>query len=257
MPSASNTLTKHESLEILASYQQTPSLHIRNRLVQLNIGLVRREAYRFMAISDESFDDLMQVGSLGLIKSVERFDPKKGFAFSTFAIPHIRGEIRHYLRDKSNSVRIPRRWQELLNRAEKPIRQLQETLNRQPNEQEIADTLGISVEEWQAAKVARGNRNMLSLDAPISASEGDTFSLGDSLTDGQYRSFQLAQEDKIHLQQALSQLNQRTQEVIELIFLRDLTKKETAKRLGITTETVTRRLTRGLSELKLIMNKSV
>lgn len=254
---ASNTLTKHQSLEILADYQQSPCTQIRNRLVQLNIGLVRSEAYRSMAVSKESFDDLLQVGSIGLIKAVERFDPKKGYAFSTFAVPYIRGEISHYLRDKSKSVRIPRRWQELISRAEKPIRQLQETLNRQPSEQEIADELGISVEDWRQAMIARGNRHPLSLDAPITSHESKGFSLGDSLTDTQYHSFQLAQEDKIHLQQALSQLNQRTQEVIELIFLRDLTKKETAQRLGVTTETVTRRLTRGLSDLKLIMNKPI
>ncbi|MDJ0705531.1 MAG: sigma-70 family RNA polymerase sigma factor, partial [Leptolyngbyaceae cyanobacterium MO_188.B28] len=94
---------KGETLELLQQYQKSLSPKLRNHLVQLNIGLVRREAHHWLNHSNESYEDLMQVGSLGLIRAIERFDMSKGYAFSSFAIPYIRGEIQHYLRDKGCS----------------------------------------------------------------------------------------------------------------------------------------------------------
>lgn len=253
MHSASNQAIKSQSLEILTTYQRTRSRQLRNRLVQMNIGLVRREAHRWLHSSGESFDDLMQVGSLGLIRAIERFDMQKGFAFSSFAIPYIRGEIQHYLRDKGAVVRIPRRWQTLQNQSAKAIRNLQENLNRRPSDQEVADELEITVEEWQQVRIASSNRSLLSLDAPVKESDSGASSLGDLLPDSRYRSFQLAQEDQIRLQQALSQLEKRTREVVEFVFLQDLTQKETAERLGISSVTVSRRVKKGLKHLQVIM----
>ena len=253
MHPASNQALKSQSLEILTTYQRTRSRQLRNRLVQMNIGLVRREAHRWLHSSGESFDDLMQVGSLGLIRAIERFDMQKGFAFSSFAIPYIRGEIQHYLRDKGTAVRIPRRWQTLQNQSAKAIRNLQENLNRKPSDQEVADELEITVEEWQQVRIASSNRSLLSLDAPVKESDSGASSLGDLLPDSRYRSFQLAQEDQIRLQQALSQLEKRTREVVEFVFLHDLTQKETAERLGISSVTVSRRVKKGLKHLQVIM----
>jgi RNA polymerase sigma-B factor len=253
MRSSSNQAIKSQSLEILTTYQRSRSPQLRNRLVQMNIGLVRREAHRWLHSSGESFDDLMQVGSLGLIRAIERFDMQKGYAFSSFAIPYIRGEIQHYLRDKGTVVRIPRRWQTLQNQSAKAIRSLQENLNRRPSDQEVADELEITVEEWQQVRIASSNRNLLSLDAPVKESDSGTSSLGDLLPDSRYRSFQLAQEDQIRLQQALSQLEKRTREVVESVFLQDLTQKETAERLGISSVTVSRRVKKGLKHLQVIM----
>ena len=256
MPSSTHKVLKNQSLEILNAYQKNRSLQLRNRLVQLNIGLVRKEAHRWLHNSGESFDDLMQVGSLGLIRAIERFDLQKGFAFSSFAIPYIRGEIQHYLRDKGTVVRIPRRWQTLQNQSAKAIRQLQSDLNRRPSDQEVADELDISVEEWQQVRIASSNRNLLSLDAPVKKSDSGTSSLGELLPDARYRSFQLAEEDKMRLQQALSQLEKRTREVLEFVFLQDLTQKETAERLGISSVTVSRRVKKGLKHLQLIMKSA-
>lgn len=253
MRSLSNQALKSQSLEVLTTYQKNRSPQLRNRLVHMNIGLVRREAHRWLHSSGETFDDLMQVGSLGLIRAVERFDLQKGYAFSSFAIPYIRGEIQHYLRDKGTVVRIPRRWQALQNQSAKAIRQLQEDLNRRPSDQEVADQLEITVEEWQQVRIASSNRSLLSLDAPVKESDSSASSLGDLLPDSQYRSFQLAQEDCLRLQQALSQLEKRTREVVEFVFLQDLTQKETAERLGISSVTVSRRVKKGLKHLQVIM----
>ncbi|MGI8932617.1 RNA polymerase sigma factor SigF [Leptolyngbya sp. BC1307] len=251
--SSTNQVIKSQSLEILTTYQKNRSPQLRNRLVQMNIGLVRREAHRWLHNSGEAFDDLMQVGSLGLIRAIERFDLQKGYAFSSFAIPYIRGEIQHYLRDKGTVVRIPRRWQTLQNQSAKAICELQVTLNRRPSDQEVADYLEITLEEWQQVRIASSNRSLLSLDAPAQENESGSSSLGDLLPDSHYRSFQLAQEDRIRLQQALSQLEKRTREVVEFVFLYDLTQKETAERLGISSVTVSRQVKKGLKHLQVIM----
>lgn len=253
MRSSSHKVLKNQSLEILTTYQKQPTPQLRNRLVDMNIGLVRREAHRWLHNSGENFDDLMQVGSIGLIRAIERFDLQKGFAFSSFAIPYIRGEIQHYLRDKGTVVRIPRRWQTLQSRSAKAIRQLQEDLNRRPSDQEVADELEITVEEWQQVRIASSNRHLLSLDAPVKSTDDGASSLGELLPDARYRSFQLAQEDQMRLQQALSQLEKRTREVVEFVFLHDLTQKETAERLGISSVTVSRRVKKGLKHLQVIM----
>lgn len=244
---------KSESLQLLREYHNSPSAALRNRLVQLNYGLVRKEAHHWVNQCSESYEDLLQVGSMGLIRAIERFDVSKGHAFSSFAIPYIRGEIQHYLRDKGSPVRIPRRWQALQHQASNVTRELQVQLHRPPTDMEVADALQISLSEWQEIKLAYRNRSPLSLDAPMREEDENSTSLGDLVPDSQYQSFQLAQEDQIRLQQALFQLEQRTREVLEFVFLHDLTQKETAERLGISAVTVSRRVKRGLKLLKKMM----
>jgi RNA polymerase sigma-B factor len=244
---------KSESLELLQEYQKQPSTAMRNQLVQMNLGLVRKEAHRWVNQCTESFDDLLQVGSIGLIRAIERFEPSKGHAFSSFAVPYIRGEIQHYLRDKSPQVKIPRRWQDLQRQAISVNREMRSQLNRAPVDDEMAIALGITQGEWQEVKLTAYNRSIVSLDAPIQHDENESTSIGDLLPDSQYRSFQLAQEDQIRLQQALSQLEKRTCEVLEFVFFHDLTQKETADLLGISAVTVSRQVKKGLTALKDLM----
>lgn len=253
MSTTSNYELKSESLQLLREYQQISCPQVRNRLVELNFGLVRREAHHWINQCSESYEDLLQVGSIGLIRAIERFDVSKGHAFSSFAIPYIRGEIQHYLRDKSPSVRIPRRWQALQRKAVWVIRELHVELNRQPSDLEIARALEIPLQEWQEIKLACQNRSLLSLDAPIKDEDSGTSSLADLVPDNRYRSFQLAQEDQIRLQLALTQLEKRTRQILEFVFLHDLTQKETAERLGISAVTVSRRVKKGLDLLQRLM----
>lgn len=244
---------KSGSLELLRLYQQSPSNDVRNQLVQLNIGLVRKEVHHWLNQCTETYDDLLQVGCIGLIRAIERFDMSKGNAFSSFAIPYIRGEIQHYLRDKSPCVRVPRQWLTLERQAAKMAKELQTQLNRQPSELEIANALNISLEEWQQIKLASHNRSPLSLDAPVQDEDIGATCLGEMVPDSRYRSFQLAQEDQIRLQQCLAKLEERTRKVLEFVFLYDLTQKETAERLGISAVTVSRRVKKGLDSLKELM----
>ena len=244
---------KSESLQLLREYFKAPCAEIRNQLVELNFGLVRKEAHHWVNQCTESYEDLLQVGSLGLIRAIERFDMARGNAFSSFAIPYIRGEIQHYLRDKGSPVRIPRRWQALQHQASNITRQLQVELHRPPTDLEVSQALAISVMEWQDIKLAYRNRAPLSLDAPMRDEDERSTSLGDLVPDNHYQSFQLAQEDQMRLHQALVQLENRTREVLEFVFLYDLTQKETAERLGISAVTVSRRVKRGLKTLKTLM----
>jgi RNA polymerase sigma-B factor len=253
MPNPLSIELKSESFQLLRDYQQNPCADRRNRLVELNFGLLRREAHHWANQCTESYEDLIQVGCIGLIRAIERFDLSKGVAFSSFAIPYIRGEIQHYLRDKSPSVRIPRRWQALQRQAIWVIRDLQTELGRIPTDAEVADRLAIPADEWQEIKAASKNRSVLSLDAPVADEENGTMSLGDLMPDPQYRSFQLAQEDQIRLQLALVKLENLTRQVLEFVFLHDLTQKETAERLGISSVTVSRRVKKGLESLKHMM----
>jgi RNA polymerase sigma-B factor len=135
----------------------------------------------------------------------------------------------------------------------KLTQELQVKLKRQPTDAEIAEGLGITETEWSQVKLAGCNRSLLSLDAPVQDEDFGTTCLGELVPDSRYRSFQLAQEDQIRLQQALAKLEEGTRKVLEFVFLYDLTQKETAERLGISAVTVSRRVKKGLNLLQRIM----
>jgi len=244
---------KQTSATLLRDYEQGRSQTIRNQLVTLNLGLARKEAHYWSNQCTESYEDLLQVGCIGLIRAVERFELSKGHAFSSFAVPYIRGEIQHYLRDKGVMVRIPRRWLALQQQAVGVSQELRQKYNRQPSDAEIAAALNVSLEEWQQVKLAWLNRAPLSLDMPVQESEEGTTCLGEIVPDQDYRSFQLAQDDRIRLQQSLYQLEKRTHEILKFVFLYDLTQKEVAEHLGISVVTVSRRVKKGLDCLKQLM----
>jgi RNA polymerase sigma-B factor len=256
MPTTVTNELKHEIWQLLREYEQHCDSDVRNQLVKLNFGLVRKEAHYWINQCHESYEDLLQVGCLGLIRAIEKFEISKGHAFSSFAVPYIRGEIQHYLRDKGVTVRIPRRWLALQQQAIGVSRSLREQYNRQPTDSEVAAALKISLSEWQEIKLAWANRAPLSLDVPIQDGEEGSTSLGELVPDNRYRSFQLAQEDQMRLQQALFQLEQRTREVLEFVFLQDLTQKQVAERLGISVVTVSRQVKKGLDSLKQLMGSS-
>src|SRR4028118_141161 len=181
-----NTVThelKHHSLQLLREYQLSGSAELRNKLVQLNLGLVRKEAHHWVNQCTESYEDLLQVGCLGLIRAIERFDLTKGHAFSSFVLPYIRGEIQHYLRDKGCSVRIPRRWLALRQQSVEITQDLRVKFNRQPTDSEVAAALDISLAEWQEINLAHQNREPLSLDTPVGDADEGTTSLGELVPD--------------------------------------------------------------------------
>ncbi|MDJ0509722.1 MAG: RNA polymerase sigma factor SigF [Crocosphaera sp.] len=249
---------KHiDMIELLSVYARNPSLELRNQLVERNLGLVRQVAHRISRQCSEPYEDLEQIGYLGLIRAIERFDPQQGCAFSSFAIPYIRGEMLHYLRDKGSVMRIPRRWQELYNKGKKIRKKLTVTLNRPPLDWEMAEALEVPLEEWHECQLALQNRLLVSLDATISQNVDCSISFGDTLPDQHYQAKQRLEEDRLQLQRAMSQLEEKTKAAIECVFLNELPRKEAAKKIGISPMTVTRHLKKGIQQLGSILEPQV
>lgn len=238
-----------QRMELLTVYYRNPSVKVRNQLVQLNSGLVRKIAHRVSHQCAEPYEDLEQIGYLGLIRAIERFNPHQSSAFSSFAVPYIRGEMLHFLRDKGSLIKIPRRWQELQWEGQRVSKELTATLGRLPKDAEIAQALKVSLQEWQESKLATQNRAPLSLDATVSQMVDCPTTLGETLADTRNEALQHREEERQQLQGALSQLEEKTQTVIEFVILRDLPRKEVAQQIGVSPMTVTRHLHRGVNQL--------
>jgi RNA polymerase sigma-B factor len=244
-------------MELLIAYHQNPSVRVRNQLVQLNAGLVRKIAHRVSHQCAEPYEDLEQIGYLGLIRAIERFDPAQGCAFSSFAVPYIRGEMLHFLRDRSGTVKIPRRWQQLNKEGQKVREAMTEELGRMPTDEEIAQRLNVTVEEWRESKLATKNRLPLSLDATVCQQIDSPMTLGDTLPDVRYQTLQHLEEDRQQLQRVLNQLEEKTRQAIEYVFISDLSRKEVAERIGVSPMTVTRRIHRGIRQMVTLLQPQV
>jgi RNA polymerase sigma-B factor len=245
---------KHQTLELLSTYRQSGRAALREQIIRLNLGLARKEAHYWASQCLESYEDLLQVGSIGLIAAIDKFDLSKGYAFSTFAMPYIRGEIQHYLRDKSSIVRVPRRWSELLHKANIVSQNFQIQHRRLPTDVEIAQALEISPAEWHEVRIAKQNRQPVSLDCPVGNEE--ECCMLDILPDQQFRSFQLPEDDQHRLKQGLVTLEQHTRQIIEFVFFYDLTQKQVAEKMNISVITVSRHVKKGVGLLQSFFNEN-
>ncbi len=254
---ATQSSLRSRGMELLIAYHQNPSVRLRNKIVQMNAGLVRKIAHRVSHQCAEPYEDLEQIGYLGLIRAIERFNPTQGCAFSSFAVPYIRGEMLHFLRDRSGTVKIPRRWQQLNKEGQKVREALTEAFGRQPTDDEVATELGVTVQEWRESKMASKNRLPLSLDATVSQQIDSPMTLGDTLPDAHYQTLQNLEEDRQQLQRALSQLEDKTRQAIEYVFLHDLSRKEVAEQIGVSPMTVTRRIHRGIQQMMTFLQPQV
>lgn len=242
-----------EDLALFKRYAQQPSVCLRNRLVQLNLGLVRKVAYQMSRTCAETYEDLEQVAVFGLIRAVERFSPDRGVAFSSFAIPYIRGEILHYLRDRGSMIKIPRVWQELHSKGQKLRRKLRTDLGRSPHDDELAAALGVSTEDWQDCELAWKNRLLISLDVTLGNNTDDTVTLGETLPDTHNLEQQHREEIKLQLQDVFAHLEKRTKDAIQLVCLEELPRTEAAKRIGISPMTVSRHLKKGMQQMNQLL----
>ncbi|MEM7724763.1 MAG: RNA polymerase sigma factor SigF [Cyanobacteria bacterium P01_A01_bin.45] len=249
----SQSSVRSDGLELLHLYHQKPSIELRNKLVQLHTGLVRKMAHKFSHQCNEPYEDLEQIGYFGLIRAIERFDPAQGYAFSSFAVPYIRGEMLHFLRDRSTLLKIPRRWQELYNDGQKVRKDLAASLGRIPSDVEIAKVLRVSLQEWQETKLAAQNRMPLSLDATVVHYVDTQVTLGEALPCQKSSSQQQLEEERQQLQGAINMLEEKPRMAVELVFLKELSRKDAAKTIGTSPMTVTRYLQKGLQDLMSMM----
>lgn len=166
--------------ELFELYFLSRNTAIRNQLIEQNMGLARKVAHSSSRGCPYSYENILQIASIGLIKAVERYNPQQGKYFTSFALPYIRGEVLHFLRDKAAMVRIPRNLHETASKVNKASRTLIATHGRNPTNREIADFLSLSILQVdEALAAARTASGVWSLDARLD--DSDDLTLGDIL----------------------------------------------------------------------------
>jgi RNA polymerase sigma-B factor len=215
----------------------------RDALVERYTPLARQLARRYRATDSE---DVMQVAYIGLLKAIERFDPDRGLAFSSLAVPTILGEIKRYFRDLGWTVRVPRDIQELALRVEKVADSLTGELGRMPTVQEIAARCDTTAERVLEARSSATAHRAISLDQP--SGEPDMDDMIDRLgsDDAGYE----RAETSLQVDGLLAELPERERQVLELRFREDLMQREIADRLGISQMQVSRLIARSLATLR-------
>ena len=219
----------------------------REQLVMSHLNLVRFLANKFKN-RGEPLDDLIQVGYLGLLKAIDRFDPERGLEFTTYATPTILGEIKRHFRDKGWSVRVPRRLQELSAKVNQATDTLTTQLQRSPTIDEIADYLDASVDEVLEAMESSSAYSSVPLEGTGSSENDDAPSIIDRYAT---EDSELAlTDDRLIIEEALEGFSPREREVIELRFLKGMTQIEIAEKLGISQVQVSRLLRRTLKKIQ-------
>ena len=218
----------------------------RDELVHLHLPLVEHFARRFMN-RGEPFDDLLQVGTIGLIKAVDRFDPERGVEFSTYATPTIVGEIKRHFRDRGWAIRVPRRLQELRLSITSTTADLTQQLGRAPTVGELAQTIGVSEEEVIEGLESSNAYATLSLDAP-EAGEDSALSMID-LIGGDDEALEHV-ENRETIKPLLEALDPREKHILTLRFFRGMTQSQIAGEIGISQMHVSRLLARTLRRLR-------
>jgi len=221
---------------------------VRARLIELYMPLAESLARRFRN-RGEHFDDLVQVANLGLIKSVDGFDPNRGAAFTSYAIPMIVGELKRHFRDKGWDVRVPRRLQELRLEISKISGDLAQDLGRSPTVADLATKLGVSEEDVIEGLDCGQAYRALSLDAPVGdAGDSGANGLGDLLGDDDPDIRNV--ENREALRPLLAKLPEREQKIIAMRFHGNLTQSQIAAELGISQMHVSRLLAGALRSLR-------
>lgn len=217
----------------------------RAALLERFLPLACHLAWRYH--SAEDIDDLEQVAAIGLLKAIDRFDPSRGLAFSSFAFPTIAGELKRHLRDRCWSVRVPRAVQELSARLEKLSRELAAGLGRSPTVAQLAEAAGCTTEEVVEARQAVTARRAVSLDQP-QYDEDEVGTLGDGIAIEE-RGFAGAEDDAL-LEDLMRVLPDRDRVVVVLRFRDDLLQSEIAERVGVSQMQVSRILHRAIDTLQ-------
>jgi RNA polymerase sigma-B factor len=211
---------------------------IKDELVRAYEGLVYFLARRFQN-RGEPLDDIAQVGFLGLIKAIDRFDPDLGNEFTTFATPTIAGEIKRYFRDKGWSIRFPRRLQELHQQVVRTNEELKNQLGRQPTVQELADRLGVDTNDVLESMEFGAVHTPVSIDSTIDRNEGGEGRLLSETVGGADENLDRVEMRDV-LKRAMAHLSEREQRILAMRFIDEMSQAEVAQRLGISQMHVSR-----------------
>lgn len=224
--------------KLLHAYHHEGDISARDRLVEVYLPLVESLARRYSRSSDD-YDDLYQVGCIGLIQAIDRFEPERGDELLAFAVPNISGEMRRYRRDRAASVRLPRRVQELRSAATETQRELAAKLGRAPSEAEVARELGAAEQDVALALDAgRASRALELGEEP----EGGAAELD-------------AVEDRVFLSGAVRGLDERERRILYLRYVRDLEPGEIAREVGLSPRQLSRTTREALDKLRIELER--
>ncbi|MFD2630742.1 RNA polymerase sporulation sigma factor SigF [Oceanobacillus kapialis] len=240
------TLTDEQVKEYIKRSQEGDK-GARDILVEKNVRLVWSVVQRFLNRGYDQ-DDLFQIGSIGLIKSIDKFDLSYDVRFSTYAVPMIIGEIQRFIRD-DGSVKVSRSLKETGNKIRKKKDELTKQFGRSPTVNELAEAMDLSPEEIVHAQEAAKSPH--SIHETVFENDGDPITLLDQIADQDTRWF-----DRISLQEAIRSLNERERLIVYLRYYKDQTQSEVAERLGISQVQVSRLEKKILQDMKLNLDHS-
>lgn len=246
-PPSSTPRDNSDVEELFRRYQQRPTRALRNQIVEEHLALANHVARRFQHRGVPT-DDLRQVALLALVKAVDRFDPDRGFAFSTFAGRTIEGEIKRHFRDTTWAVRVPRPIQELHLAVRTASDELRHTLKRAPSPADIANHLDIGTDDVVAALGAGGAYSPSSLDVPSSLDDSGSpdrspeLSVRDDAVDGT--------ADRVAIRELVASLPERERQIVWMRFFGQLTQSQIAEEVGISQMHVSRLLKRSLELMR-------
>jgi RNA polymerase sigma-B factor len=242
-----------EDRRLLVRYHRQGDQSAREALVERLLPLARRMARRYRR-SDEPLDDLVQVATLGLIKAIDRFDPARETAFSSYAVPTMLGELKRYFRDNGWAVHVPRGMQERVMQVDNAVKELARRKGRSPSAGEVAETLDLSIEQVLEAMEAAGAYDAVSLESYRFGDEGDGETYAESIG-VEDRRYELV-EYGATIAPTLAALPARDRIVLHLRFVEDLTQAEIADRVGVSQMHVSRLIRRALERLRTVAERS-
>ncbi|MBK3562309.1 SigB/SigF/SigG family RNA polymerase sigma factor [Streptomyces sp. MBT62] len=224
--------------------------YVRNTLIEMNLSLVRYAAARFRSRSNNEMEDIVQVGTIGLIKAIDRFELTRQVEFTSFAVPYIVGEIKRFFRDTSWAVHVPRRLQEARVELAKATEELRSRLGRTPTTRELSELMCLTEEEVIEARKASNGYTSSSLDAALSSdagAEGETV-LADVIGEDD-PGLELV-DDLSSLAPLIAQLDGRERKIIHMRYVEERTQAEIGEELGISQMHVSRLISRMLRRLR-------
>ncbi|WTI72051.1 RNA polymerase sigma factor SigF [Streptomyces sp. NBC_00728] len=222
--------------------------YARNTLIEMNITLVQFAASRFRSRGQDEMEDIVQVGTIGLIKAIDRFELSREVEFTSFAVPYIVGEIKRFFRDTTWAVHVPHRLQEARVALAKATEELRSRLGRTPSTRELSELMSLSEEEVIEARKASNGYTSASLDAAITSSEDGEAALA-AFIGVDDTALELV-EDFNALAPLIAELDGRERRIIHMRFVDELTQAQIGEHLGVSQMHVSRLLNRTLTKLR-------
>jgi RNA polymerase sigma-B factor len=240
-------MTRIDDKILLRSYHQDGDLQAREQLIEQYMSLVRSLARRY-SYRGEPLEDLVQIGAIGLIKAIDRFDLDRGVELTTYATPNIIGEIKRHFRDKGWAVRVPRGLQELNVQLSRLVEQLTVQLARSPTIPELAKAAG--VEEEEVLEALESGRAYTSLSLSVGGGGGDDDDLDPLESLGTEEHQYEVSEDRAVLAPGFKALDERERKILQLRFFDGLTQSQIAQQVGISQMHVSRLIRRSLEKIR-------